>query len=703
MRSPALFWTNIGLPGLVLAALPYVAAAQAPRDTSRAPSAPSRADSVRADSARARSRADSARLIQAVQVSATLKATRVLDAPQPVAVLGGADLRRAQAGAVGDVLEQLPGVRSLSMTTGIGKPVIRGLTHNRIVTLDNGQRTETQQWGHDHSPNVETANAEQIEVIKGPASVLYGSDALGGVVNVIAPSLAEARGAEPFVRGRLTTAYNANLRGPDATLALDAARGAWGARLAMTGRNTGNMRAPRGELENTRNRTGHADASLGWTGEDSRVALRYSERAERIEIFDDPAVNPGYDGYQRLTTRRATLEAERAVGRAAAEGGPGLRLETQLGAEENFRREYAAADATEIALGLLVRTATGFAHLHHERLGPFTGGTFGLFAMESRFEKRGVTSLIPDSRSRGFAAYALEHLERGRLRATVGARWDVRDLAIEDDAALGLTAQSQVRQAVSGSAGLAYRVGEHVSLVTSVGRGFRAPAAPDLFANGFHEGTRAFERGNPSLEVETSLNTDAGIRVDAPRLAGEVSVFNNAIRDYIYLRPFGTGGTAYDSLEVVQGDAVLRGVEASLSWRARPWLTLQGAGDYVRGTNTTIGVPLTFVPPPRVLVGARLERTGAPMGGALVRPWLSVQGEHNWRQTRLDPRDVAPAGYTLWNVGAGGTLLMGPRVWIVDLSVRNALDARYRSFMSRYKEFADGPGRAVVVRVTTEF
>lgn len=644
-----------------------------------------------ADSARR----DSARVIQAVQVSATLKATRVLDAPQPVAVLGGAELRRAQGAAVGDLLEQLPGVRSLSMTTGIGKPVIRGLTHNRIVTLDNGQRTETQQWGHDHSPNVETANAEQVEVIKGPASVLYGSDALGGVVNVIAPKVMDAHGIAPFARARLTTAYNANVRGPDATLRVDAARGGLGARLALTGRATGDMRVPGGRLDNTANRTGHAEGAVGWRGEASRVALRYSEREERIEIFDDPIASPGYTGYQRLSTRRGTLEAERPLARA-------LRLETQLGVEENFRREYDAANATDIALGLLVRTATGFTHLHHDAAGPFSGGTFGVFAMESRFEKRGTHTLIPNSRSRGVAVYGLEHVERGRLRATFGARWDLRDLTVEDDAVLGLGAQSQTHTAVTGSAGLAYRVGEHVSLVTSVGRGFRAPAAPDLFANGFHEGTRAYERGNPSLGVEASLNADVGVRVEAPQLTGEVTVFRNAIRDYIYLRPFGTGPTTYDSLEVVQGDALLAGAEASLAWRAERWLTLQAAGDIVRGTNTVLDVPLTFVPPPRLTLGARVER-GGMVGTSLVRPWLGVQAERNWRQTHLDPRDVAPPAYTLMHASAGGTLLVGARVLIVDLAVRNALDVRYRNFMSRYKEFADGPGRAVVVRVTTEF
>lgn len=639
-------------------------------------------------------RKDSARVVPAVQVTATFAPIRVLDAPQPVVVIGGAELRRAQGAAVGDALEQLPGVRSLSMTTGIGKPVIRGLTHNRIVTLDNGQRSETQQWGHDHSPNVETANAEQIEVIKGPASVLYGSDALGGVVNVIAPPLPDARGASPLLRGRATLAYNTNVMGPDGTLRLEAARGGLGARLAGTGRITGDMRAPRGVLHNTENETVHLDGSIGFVGDGGKAALRFTERQERIEIFEDPVAVPDYTGYQRLTTRRATFDAERQLT-------AGARLQVQGGYESNFRREYSAANAADIDLGLLIHTLSGFAHLHHTALGPFSGGTVGLFALDSRFEKRGTETLIPNSQSRNAAVYALEHLERGRWRGTLGARFDIRDLTVESDAVLGLVAQSQRHAAITGSAGVSYRLSDWASLMASVGRGFRAPAAPDLFANGFHEGTRAYERGNPRLDVETSLNTDLGLRIEHHRATGELSIFSNAIRNYIYLRPFGAGGARYDSLEVVQGDAVLRGIEGRFAWRAQRWLTLQLAGDLVRGQNTAVDVPLTFVPPPRVLLGARLER--AMFGHVIARPWLSVSGERNWRQTRLDPRDMSPPGYSLWQLGAGGTWLAGSRVLVLDLGLRNLLDTRYRSFMSRYKEFADGPGRAFVLRVTTDF
>ena len=626
-----------------------------------------------------------------VQVTATPGATSAQASPQPTAVVEGAELRRAQGAALGETLEQVPGVRSLSMSTGIGKPVIRGMTHYRVVTLDNGQRSETQAWGHDHSPNVETATAERVEVIKGPASVLYGSDALGGVINVVAPPVPDAIDTRPFVRGRLASAYNHNVRGSDGTMVAEGAAGGVGARLAVTARRSGDMRVPSGVLDNTRNEALATEAAAGYRGSAGTVAVRYAGRDERIEIFDDPAANPGYTGFQRIETHRASVEVNAPV--------RGARLQLNAGYERNFRREFAGAEATTPDLGLLVSNLTGFAHLHHAPRGPFTG-TLGVSAMTSRFENRGSETLIPSSDSRSAGVYAFEQAELGRLTAAAGARFDYRTLVTDGDERIGVAPQSRGFGALTGSAGLLYRVARPLSLVANVARGFRAPAAPDLFANGFHEGTRAFERGNPDLDVETSLNTEAGVRVSASGLTAEATAYVNTVANYIYLRPFGTGA-AFDSLEVVQGDARLTGFEARAAYRPLQWLTLQGSTDYVRGQNRTAGVPLTFIPPLRALYGARLESAGRR--GPLRAPYLTLGGETNARQTRLDPRDVGPPGYTTATLGGGFSYLAPRGVVTVDVAARNLFDVRYRSFMSRYKEFALAPGRAVVLRLTTSW
>jgi len=623
----------------------------------------------------------------AVQVTATPGATLARESPQPIAVLEAAELRTAQGAALGETLEQVPGVRSLSMTTGIGKPVIRGMTHYRVVTLDNGQRSETQAWGHDHSPNVETAAADRIEVIKGPASVLYGSDALGGVVNVIAPPVPDAIGERPFARGRLATIYNHNTRGRDGTLSLEAAREGLGIRGAVTMRASADMRTPDGALRNTDNRATATELAGGVRAGAASLQARYAGRDERIEIYDDPSLVPDYTGFQRIRTERASLELAAPLA--------GARVQANVGYEENFRREFASALAAEPVLGLHVANWTGFAHLDHA-LGAHLSGTLGVSGMSSRFTNRGAGTLIPNSLSRTAAVYLFEQLDRGRWRLSSGARYDRRTLATDGDPRIGIPAQSHAFDAVTGSIGVLYRLSESLALVATTARGFRAPAAPDLFANGFHEGTRAFERGNPDLRVETSLNSDVGVRIARADLSAEVTTFLNVVSDYIYLRPFGTGARAYDSLQVVQGDARLAGVEGRIAYRPARLLTLQLSGDYVRGENTTARVPLTFIPPLRVMYGARLE---LPVSGAGVpAPYLALSAETNARQSRIDPRDMAPPGYTLATLSAGATKLVPRGALMVDLTVRNLFDVRYRSFMSRYKQFALGAGRSVVLR-----
>lgn len=625
-----------------------------------------------------------------MQITATSAATRAQDSPQPTSVIEGAELRVSQATALGDVLEQIPGVRTLSMTTGIGKPVIRGMTHYRVVTLDNGQRTETQAWGHDHSPNVETAGAERIEVIKGPSSVLYGSDALGGVINVIAPPIPDAIDASPFTRGRVTGSYNHNIRGMDGTLNAEAATGGFGVRMGLTSRSSGDMRTPRGTLVNTNNRALAPEIAAGYRGSLGNVSARYTSRFERIEIFDNPATTPNYTGFQNIESHRASMDV-------ATPSRIGL-IQASGGFEQNFRREFASENATVPDLGLFVRNWTGYVHLNHSSVGPFSG-TLGVSGMTSAFENRGSKTLIPDSDTRNAAIYLFEQADIGRWKTMFGARVDARSLSTNGNSTILVPADRRNFAAITGSAGALYRLSEPVAFVINLARGFRAPSAPDLFANGFHEGTRAFERGDPDLGVETSLNADAGIRLSARNLTGEATAFLNRVEDYIYLRPFGNGGGAFDSLQVVQGNARLAGFEARFAYRPVEILTVQLSGDYVRGDNTAARVPLTFIPPLRVIYGARLQPRHS--GRELVNPYFNASVEVNRKQTRIDPRDVAPAGYSVTSFGAGIGRIVPRGVLSLDLSLKNAFNTEYRSFMSRYKEFALAPGRILTLRVTS--
>lgn len=238
--------------------------------------------------------------LAAIQTTATPVGTSVQEAPQPLSVLQADALAAAQAPSLGAVLELQPGLRNSSTGNGIGKPVIRGLSSNRVLILDNGQRMETQQWGDEHAPNVETATAERIEVIRGPASVLYGSDALGGVINVVQRELPDAKERGALLRGTASATYTSNGRAPDGSLLVEGARGALGFRGTFSGRHQGDVATPSGALFNSGLSMVGGSGALGMRGDWGSVTATVSHRAERLEIHEDPAEDPTASPFQRI-------------------------------------------------------------------------------------------------------------------------------------------------------------------------------------------------------------------------------------------------------------------------------------------------------------------------------------------------------------------------------------------------------------------
>jgi iron complex outermembrane receptor protein len=642
--------------------------------------------------------------LQPLQVTATPIATSLLTSPQPTAVVAGTELRTAQAPSLGETLQFVPGVHNLSTGVGIGKPVIRGLTSNRVLILDDGQRLETQQWGDEHAPNIETATADRIEVIKGPASVLYGSDALGGVINVIPRDLPMGNPGATLVRGTMTGAYGTNNEQPDGSLLLEGANGGFGFRFTASGRTSKNLKTSDYTLWNSANKSFAGSGTLGYRGAWGSLVGTFSQRNEKISLTDeDPTAEPT----QRIQTSRGRVNLTLPIGSS--------RLEADLGYERSRRREFEDPVTAEVGLGLLSQTWTGGVHVHHAPIGKLSG-IVGFSGLRNSFDKFGVETLIPNSTAYNVGAFAFEQVETGRLGVTFGVRADHRHLDVAADADLGNGAEIRNYNSVTGNLGLLFHVTEPVALVLNVGRGYRAPSSFDLFSNGVHEGTVAFERGNPNLKNETSVNTDLALRVQSSNVVFEVGGFANFIQNFIYSVPTGTTdpGSGFQVYDVTQGNSRLTGFEASLEYHPVQALHLQGSADYTRGTNTSTGNPLPLMPPFRATYLARLEGRSR---GAFLDPYLSVGGETNGKQTRQDPAEVQfyaeafggdgyqSRAYTLANAGAGFGVLAGGTVFHVDLQLRNAFNKAYADYLSRIKTNALNPGmgRNFVMRVAMDF
>jgi iron complex outermembrane receptor protein len=634
-----------------------------------------------------------------IQVTASANATSALNSPQPTSVVAGDELREKQSPSLGETLEGVAGVHSWSTGVGIGKPVIRGLTSNRVLVLDDGQRLETQQWGDEHSPNIETANAERIEVIRGPASVLYGSDALGGVVNVVEKDLPDATGIPAFVHGSASAAYGSGNALKDGSVDLEGGSGRIGFRGSLSGRSSDNVHTPDYVLWNSGDQAIGGSASIGSRGSWGSLSGTFTQRNEKISLTDE---NPAATPTQRMSTSHGRVDLAVPLGAA--------RLEVSTGYERSRRQEFEDDTTTAVGLGLLSQTYLADVHYHHSALGPFSG-LLGFSGLRTTFDKFGEETLIPPSRLNSAGVYAFEQTEGQHVNFSLGARYDYRHLDVDADTVLGNSARTHTWNSVIGNAGLLVHLSEPAALVINVGRGFRAPSSFDLYSNGVHEGTVAFERGNANLKTEKSLNTDVALRVQSARLSLEVGTFLNLIQDYIYTFPTGTVDSAsgFQIFDVTQGDARLTGVESAVQWHPTPYLHLQGTADYVHGQNTSTDQPLPNMPPFRATWTVRLERG--------QRGYLSVGGETNARQTRMDPAErqfyadafggtgYQSRPYTLVNFGAGAAWVMGSRTLLVDLSLRNAFDKRYADYLSRIKTNAPDPGmgRSLIARITTEF
>jgi iron complex outermembrane recepter protein len=529
---------------------------------------------------------------------------------------------------------------------------------------------------------------------------------------VVERDLPDAIGRAPFARGQLSGAYSTNSRQPDGTARLEGATGGLGFRTSVTGRTSDDYRTPLGGVFNTGNRAAAGDGSLGYRGGWGSVRADVSYRDEKPEFHDDATATP----LQRIGDTRAGVTANLPIGAS--------RLEVITGFERNRRREFEEAGADGVASGLLATSYKGDVRFHHAPLGRLSG----LVGVQTFFDDFTVSGeeqhLIPSSQARSVGVYAFEQLELNRWTLSFGGRYDYRHLDVTGDPAppvgTGTPAQIRTYNSVVGNFGALFHVSEPVALVLNVGRGYRAPQPIELFANGVHEGTIEYDVGNPDLKNETSFNTDLAVRVQSGRVNLELGGFANYINNYIYFRPTGTFDSPSGALEdpcsdsdtfscfqkfqSVQGDARLTGLEFSAEYHPTSYLHLSSTADYTRGQNRSTDQPLPLVPPFRATYSARFEGRGNDF---FQSPYLLVGGESNARQTKLDPNDVAPEGYTLANLGAGVALATGPRVVHLDVSLRNAFNKEYQSFLSRYKFAADpvvlDPGRNLTVRVSTDF
>lgn len=642
-------------------------------------------------------------VLQGITVTASGSPTTESASPLPASSLGPDQLRREHGVSLAHTLEGLAGVHTLSTGGQVGKPVIRGLTGSRVRVLEDGLPLEDYAWSGEDGPSVDARLARRVELVRGPASVLYGSDALGGVVNVIPPEMPDGLGREPFRRqGAEVYAASNNLE-TGGTVWAEGARGRIGWRFTGVGRFSGNMHTPNGELENTAFGSFSGEGAIGTHGDWGSGELRVSHYGGEFRLLEaeGPGVGPGGAPLEEEGPERKT--ADERVELSARFPRAGHVAETKLMWQRHWLSELAdepgvgATPGQEVTVfDLTLNTLTAEALLRH-RAGDRLRGVVGLTGSVQGNATAGAVPVIPGATTLNAGVFALETLEAGPVSFQAGGRYDAR--AVDADARGAVPATSVSYTALTGSVGAVLSPGAGIRLSANVGRAWRAPTLFELFADGPRLGEARYEIGDEGLVPETALDLDAGLRWDAGPATLDMSVFHNRVDDFIHLIATGDTIDGLAAYEHRQVDAVLEGAEAQAGLRAASWLDLRGRVDFVRGTDVVDDVPLPWIPPLHGDAGAdvHLGDLGWARGADLGFTVESVA-----RQDRLSTFDTPTAAYTLLHLSGGVDTAWHGHPFRVDLRVRNALDTAYRDFLSRYKGFALNPGRNIVVRVSAD-
>lgn len=635
------------------------------------------------------------------------------DLAQGSAILNGTELRERLAATLGESLAGTPGVSATSYGPGASRPVIRGLGGDRVRVLDNGVGTlDASNVSPDHNSSVEPLFASSIEVLRGPATLLYGSSAVGGAVNVIGNAVPSTAPTKPYVGSiELRGAGPAHERTGVAAITTGGPGFAiqWNALsqrsddVAIPGVARIDADAPavqpEGTLPNSDLTTRSGSLGAAWFFPDGRLGAAISSYYTLYGVPTDEPIS--IDMHQR----RLELQGE-------FNPGPGflrsLRGRFALGDYEHSE----VADRTTINTTFRNKAWEGRLEASHG-WSPSLGGTAGIQGSRSDFSAVGEEVVTPPSVTTNQAAFFLEEWKFTGGAVQFGSRIERQNIRLGDvDPALPAVAGYQASSGqevtdtgTSGSAGLVLYPAADWSIGANFAYTERLPTAQERFSNGPHGGTGAWEVGTSGLGKERSLGFDLSIRRRVGFVTGSIGLFQNRFRGYIYEQelPAATisvtdnpdGLTPY---QFVAKDAEFRGGEVDLTLhlydREGRRLHLDFTADTVRAEQTTDHVPLPRTPP---------AHYGIKLSWQDPHWQLALETRTTARQDRIDSTETTTAGYTLLNASIAYGLTTTRATWEVFVRGENLTDREARVHQSFLKEFAPLPGRGVTVGTRLSF
>lgn len=669
-------------------------------------------------------------------VTGTPVRQQIFTAPADVDVLAGEALKEQRAAGLGQTLDQLPGVNLVSTGEQVGNPVIRGLSGNRIRILSNGVGLNYQQYGVRHPANLDPFIADRIEVVRGPATLQYGSDAIGGAINVLSRRPPSASQGEVSFNAEASAGFSTAHRSTEGAFSFDGASGPVGISGTIVARDARGLETPNvetafesgdnsdplvsGKLPYTDFTQLNGDLALGFQAADLDGIVRWETYAsDQNYLVPDPGAPVTAGGLgQELRNNLFQAEVNYDTGR-------GIVVSPSIALSVNERRaNRGGADplplpVTSETLDVDIERKTWTSRLiaAHDDIAGLSGQIGAEFVYEEQ-ESTGPSRLTPGGTVQNYALFAFEAFKMNALTVNAGLRHDWRLQKADPERTTNITGLPtdpdilrREYSATTAGLGASYEFADNIVLAGNIRSAFRAPDLFELYANGLHNGVAAVQIGDADLKEEKAVTFDASLRTRFDNISATLTLYKTAFEDYITLA--GTGNSAPNGLPIftyIQEDATLTGGDLEIVWQPAAGWEVTGVYESVSGELDATGRDMPLMPADTLQM--RVRRSVEKLG-QFDRPYAEFALRHaaDKKATSLiEPfyqfdqpgsafGTASTEAYTLLDAVAGAEF----RGVSIRLEATNLLDEDYRDFLDTYKAIALGPGRDISLSFTREF
>lgn len=655
----------------------------------------------------------------AVVVTGVTGATQLKKVPFSVSVMRKEDFFRNTSSNIIESLTKIGGVSTLATGPAISKPVIRGLSYNRVLTINDGVRQEGQQWGDEHGIEVDEASVSKIELLKGPASIIYGSDAMAGVVNIITNVPVQLN----TIKANLSSNYQTNNDLSTLNLNIGGNRNGLNWNIYTSNKAAGDYKNKYdGRVFNSKFTENNIGGYVGYNGKWGFSHLLISSFNLKAGLIEGERDSAGYFikhlaggitaranhedfktstpliPYQHIRHFKIATDNNVKLGRN--------NLTFNLGYQQNQREEFGNPDdVNERALFFNLQTFTYTGQFHFAEKKNWKT-SIGINGMQQHNTNKGVEQLIPDYNLFDFGIYAFTQKIINRFTISGGVRFDNRNVHADnllDGSTIKGNGFKKSFSNVSGSIGLAAQVTKAVNLKFNIARGFRAPSIPELASNGAHEGTIRYEYGNSNLKSETSIQLDGGAEYSAEHISVGLSAFYNSFDNFIFYRKLQSAagsdslvnlnGTDLTAFKFDQTKAALTGLEANIDIHPHPldWLHILNTFSIVSGqlrTPVEGNKYLPFIPATRLVT--EFKGSFNSLTKNIHNFYMKFEVDNTFSKKNVFTvynTETSTPGYTVLNAGIGADIVnrKNKTLFSLGFSAINIADAAYQNHLSRLK------------------